>query len=140
MDLVTEENTEGNYGRLISMIYALSSEMEKDKNKKDSISEFKELHDSFYKKTKLAGPQEQLLNAYDSIRKMMNRPTYYGVCETESFDNVNDTIDIIKSKYHIELTANDVTKIVQEIDSLESLAKKHGTNADVIYHVKAMYR
>jgi len=139
-DLTTNKETDGNYGKLISMIYALSSEMEKDKNKEDSIKEFKELHDAFNKKTKLAGPQEQLLDAHDAIRKMMQKPTYYGVCETDSYDNVNDTIDLIKSQYGVELTAHDISNIVVELDSLESLAKKHGTNEDIIYHVKAIYR
>ena len=139
-DLTTNKETDGNYGKLISMIYALSSEMEKDKNKEDSIKEFKELHDAFNKKTKLAGPQEQLLDAHDAIRKMMQKPTYYGVCETDSYDNVNDTIDLIKSQYGVELSAHDISNIVVELDSLESLAKKHGTNEDIIYHVKAIYR
>ena len=139
-ELTSNKETDGNYGKLISMIYALSSEMEKDKNKEDSIKELKELHEAFNRKTKLAGPQEQLLDAHDAIRKMMTRPTYYGVCETDSYDNVNDTIDLIKSQYNVELTAYDISTIVDEIDSLESLAKKHGTNEDVIYHVKAMYR
>ena len=98
------------------------------------------MHEAFNRKTKLAGPQEQLLDAHDAIRKMMKRPPYYGVCETDSYDNVNDTIDLIKSQYNVELTAYDISTIVDEIDSLESLAKKHGTNEDVIYHVKAMYR
>ena len=139
-ELTSNKETDGNYGKLISMIYALSSEMEKDKNKEDSIKEFKELHDAFNKKTKLAGPQEQLLDAHDAIRKMMRKPTYYGVCETDSYDNVNDTIDLIKSEYGVELSAHDISNIVTELDSLESLAKKHGTNEDIIYHVKAIYR
>ena len=139
-ELTSNKETDGNYGKLISMIYALSSEMEKDKNKEDSIKEFKELHDAFNEKTKLAGPQEQLLDAHDAIRKMMQKPTYYGVCETDSYDNVNDTIDLIKSEYGVELSAHDISNIVIELDSLESLAKKHGTNEDVIYHVKAIYR
>ena len=139
-DLVTEDDIDGNYPKLIAMIYAMSSEMEKDANKKEQIQRFKRLHSSFDDKIKLSEHQEKLLFAYDSIRKMMDKPVYYGVSETDSFDNINDTIDIIKGKYHIELTANDIQKIVQEVDSLESLAKKHGTNEDVIYHVKAMFR
>jgi len=139
-ELTSKEDVTGNYGKMIAMIYAVSSEMKKDRNKEDSIAEFKELHEDFDKRTKLAGPQEKILHAHDAIRKMMDKPTYYGVCDVESYDSVNDTIDLMKSKYNIQLTAHDVTNIVEEIDSLESLAKKHGTNEDVIYHVKAMYR
>ena len=139
-ELTSKEDVAGNYGKLIAMIYSVSSEMKKDKTKEDSIAEFKELHDDFNKRTKLAGPQGQLLDAHDAIRKMMNKPTYYGICDVESYDSVNDTIDLMKSEYGIQLTAHDITNIVEEIDSLESLAKKHGTNEDVIYHVKAMYR
>jgi len=38
------------------------------------------------------------------------------------------------------LTCNDIVKMVEEVDSFESLAKRLGTNSEVIYHVKALYR
>ena len=114
--------------------------MKKDSNKKEEVETFMRLHKSFEDKIKLSQTQEKLLFAYDGIRKMMQKPTYYGICSVDSFDNVSDTIDLIKSKYRLDVTANDITRIVEEVDSLDSLAKKHGTNEDVIYHIKAMYR
>ena len=139
-ELVTEEDVKSNYIRLIGLIYATASEMKKDSNKKEEVETFMRLHKSFEDKIKLSQTQEKLLFAYDGIRKMMQKPTYYGICSVDSFDNVSDTIDLIKSKYRLDVTANDITRIVEEVDSLDSLAKKHGTNEDVIYHIKAMYR
>ena len=139
-ELVTDEKVKGNYPKLIAMIYAFSSEMKKDKNKEEEVTRFKRLHEAFDDKIKLSDTQDKLLTAYDAIRKMMDKPIYYGVSELDSFDNVNDTIDIIKEEHNIELSVNDITNIVEEVDSLESIAKKHGTNEDVIYHVKALYR
>jgi len=139
-DLITKDEVVGNYPKLLAMIYAMSSELEKDSTKKDEVLRFKRLHESYDDKIKLSDTQNKLLNAYDAIRKMMNRPTYYAICELDSFDNVNDTIDIIKEEHNVELSVNDVYNMVEEVDSLESLAKKHGTNEDVVYHVKALFR
>jgi hypothetical protein len=139
-DLVSQEDVKGNYTKLINTIYALASEFKKDPNKKEQMEEFKNLHGSFDDRIKLASTQVKLLTAYDAIRKMMSKPTYYAVCELDSFDNVNDTIDIIKQEHNVELSVNDIYSMVEEVDSLESLAKKHGTNEDVVYHVKALFR
>lgn len=139
-ELTTEEDVKGTYISLIGLIYSTASEMKKDANKKEEIERFMRLHSSFEDKIKLSATQEKLLVAYDGIRKMMNRPIYYGVCDLGSFNNISDTIDMVKSEYKLDITANDITKIVEEVDSLDSLAKKHGTNEDVIYHIKALYR
>ena len=57
-----------------------------------------------------------------------------------SYDDISDTIDIIKEDYNIELISTDIIGIVNEFDTMKTLAKKYGTKEDVIYHVKALYR
>ena len=89
---------------------------------------------------KLASEHEMILTAHDEIRKMLGKPIYYNNCELDRFENMSDTIDLIKSKYKIDLTSNDIVKMGEEIDSFESLAKRLGTNSEVIYHVKSLYR
>ena len=77
---------------------------------------------------------------HDEIRKMVGKPVYYSLGAPDNFDNINATIDLMKSKYDIELTANDVIGIIYEFDSLSSIGKKFGTNEEVVYHVKSLYR
>jgi len=40
----------------------------------------------------------------------------------------------------MELTGSDISGIVHEFDSMETIAKRYGVNTNVVYHVKAMYR
>ena len=83
--------------------------------------------------------QTNVLEAHDEIRKMLGKPIYYNTCQTDNFDNVSDTIDIIKEDYNIELISTDIIGIVNEFDTMKTLAKKYGTKEDVIYHVTALY-
>ena len=106
---------------------------------KKETKRFLELHKTIMDRVMLS-EQTKILSVHDEIRKMMGKPIYYGDCEINSYDNVNDTITLIKDIHKVELTATDITGIVSECDSLNSIAKKYGTTENVAYHVKALYR
>ena len=82
----------------------------------------------------------KILIAHDEIRKKSNKPIYYANCRLNDYDTMQDTIEIIKSKYNVEVNANDIVGIVNEFESMESLGKKYGLNENTIYHIKALYR
>ena len=88
----------------------------------------------------LMSEQTKILDAHDEIRKMLGKPIYYNNACIDSFENVSDTIDIIKSEYNVNLTATDNKGVVEELDSMNSIAKKYGTHEEVVYRVKAMFR
>ena len=88
----------------------------------------------------LMSEQTKILDAHDEIRKMLGKPIYYNNACIDSFENVSDTIDIIKSEYNVNLTATDIKGVVEELDSMNSIAKKYGTHEEVVYRVKAMFR
>ena len=71
---------------------------------------------------------------------MIGKPIYYNTCQLDSFTHINDTIDLMKEEYKVELTGSDISGIVHEFDSMEIIAKRYGVNTNVVYHVKAMYR
>lgn len=127
------------YYQLLWLLYEFRDEFKTNRYTKEAINNFEKAYENQRNK-KLASEHEMILTAHDEIRKMLGKPVYYNNCELDSFDNMSDTIDLIKGKYKIDLTSNDIVKMVEEIDSFESLAKRLGTNSEVIYHVKSLYR
>ena len=124
---------------LINTIWYFREELEKNQYINESISALLSLIESWGHFTK-SELEINLMFAHDEIRKMVGKPIYYSLGVPTSFDNVNATIDLVKSKYKIELSANDVIGIVDEFDSLKSTANKFGVNEEVVYHVKSLYR
>ena len=128
------------YHTILAIIYQFSHEFEKNPHLRKEIAEFK----SEYKQqsdVKLASiEQTSVMIAHDAIRKMLGKPIYYNECQVDSIDDVIDTIDIMKAEYGIDMTSHDIIGIVDEFDSFESIAKKYGTNKNIVYRIKAMYR
>jgi len=81
-----------------------------------------------------------LLESHDSIRKMLNKPVYYGISKLDNFYHVNSAIDNIHQIHKIELTANDIESIVTELDAMSSIAKKHGISEETVYYLKGNFR
>ena len=127
------------YYQILWLLYEFREEFKTNRYSKEAMKNFQRAYENQRDK-KLASEHEMILTAHDEIRKMLGKPIYYNNCELDRFENMSDTIDLIKSKYKIDLTSNDIVKMVEEIDSFESLAKRLGTNSEVIYHVKSLYR
>ena len=88
----------------------------------------------------LLSQQRDILIVHDEIRKMNNKPIHFSYRSLDDYDDVNYTIDLIKSKYRQDITATDITHIVTELDSINSISKKHGLGEELIYHIKGLYR
>ena len=128
------------YHQVLWLIYKFKEQFLKNPYTKTQMEDFVKAY-SNQSDMKLASyAQTNILEAHDSIRKMLGKPIYYNTCRLDSFDHMNDTIDIVKENYNIEITSSDVVGIVNEFDTMETLAKKYGTKPDVIYHIKALYR
>ena len=80
------------------------------------------------------------LHAHDTIRKMMKKPLYYGISSVNDFDDMQETISIMKSKFNTDLTAMEVEGIVSEIDSMQNLSSKYGISTEGVYYLKAIHR
>ena len=128
------------YHQVLWLIYKFKEQFLKNPYTKTQMEDFVKAY-SNQSDMKLASyAQTNILEAHDSIRKMLGKPIYYNTCRLDSFYHMNDTIDIVKENYNIEITSSDVVGIVNEFDTMETLAKKYGTKPDVIYHIKALYR
>ena len=84
--------------------------------------------------------ENNILVAHDTIRKIVGKPTYFAFGDTSDFDDVNNTIDVVKKSYNVELMPIEIENIVNDFNSHRELSKKYGLSEEVIYRVKAMYR
>ena len=109
---------------------------------RDVISKILQAYDNLIRKKLLVkGDLEyKILEAHDSIRKMMNKPVYYGLGNIDNFDDVVKTIDVAKEDYDINLTALDVENINSEFGAYREIGRKHGVSAEVVYFIKANFR
>jgi hypothetical protein len=82
----------------------------------------------------------KILEAHDSIRKMMDKPVYYGLGNIDSFEDVTQTIDLAKKDYDINLTALDVENINSNFGAYKDIGRQYGVPAEVVYFIKANFR
>tara|TARA_R110000850_G_scaffold6237_3_gene24604 strand:- start:5358 stop:8126 length:2769 start_codon:yes stop_codon:yes gene_type:complete len=82
----------------------------------------------------------KILDAHDMIRKLVNKPIYFGVCKTNNFEQVNNVLTILKSEHNVELTPFELESIVEEQDAHRNLSVKHGVSTDVVYYIKGNFR
>ena len=128
------------YHSVLKMIYKFGNQFKKNPYIAKQYERFEDAYRNQSDMKLASVAQTKILEAHDEIRKMMNKPIYYNTCDLDNFNHINDTIDIMKEQYRVELTGSDITGIVNEFDSMETIAKRYGVNSNLVYHVKAMYR
>jgi len=79
----------------------------KDRKKKEEIKTFYELVEGIREPFKLSQQQKDILIAHDEIRKMLKRPVHYSYRSLSDYDDINNTIELVKSKYNQDITATD---------------------------------
>jgi hypothetical protein len=82
----------------------------------------------------------KILDAHDSIRKMMGKPVYYNTSKTHNFDQVNSTIEIMKSDFNVDVSAHEINLIVNEVNSMDDISTRHGIPKEGVYFIKANFR
>ena len=82
----------------------------------------------------------KILSAHDSFRIIKGMPVYYGLKSPYCFDGMNNSIDSIKNKFAVDITAMEVNYILEEIDSFSNIAKSVGVSEELVYYVKADFR
>ena len=118
---------------------SIISDIEGTKNK-NIYKEFqKALGDLVMKITK-SKEEINLLEAHDSIRKMLNKPVYYKHGKLDNFDHVDRALSIMKSHFNVDLTVLELESIVNEVDSMKSIGSKYGMSSEGVYFLKANFR
>jgi len=128
------------YYTVLRMIYKFGNQYKKNPYITKQYERFENAYRNQSDMKLASVAQTKILEAHDEIRKMLKKPIYYNTCDLDNFTHINDTIEIMKEEYKVELTGSDITGIVSEFDSMETIAKRYGVNSNLVYHVKAMYR
>tara|TARA_R110002012_G_scaffold80818_2_gene204746 strand:+ start:3178 stop:6012 length:2835 start_codon:yes stop_codon:yes gene_type:complete len=82
----------------------------------------------------------KILDAHDSIRKMMGKPVYFNTSKLDNFEHANEAIDIMKKSFNIDITAHEISQIVNEVNSFEEISIKHGVPKEGVYFLKGTFR
>lgn len=81
-----------------------------------------------------------LLQAHDSIRKMLGKPVYYNTSKLDNFEHVNTAMTVLKRDYNLDVSAIEVENIVSDFGSMDDIATKHGVSPESVYFLKGNFR
>ena len=126
--------------KIIKYIHTYKEDFKHNDTLRARMKEFLEITTNKIDTLMLSDMERNFLNSHDEIRKMLGKPIYYARCRVDDIDNIGDTIDLMKSEYNIEVTANDIIGIVSDFNSMNQLGKKYGVNDETVYHIKSLYR
>ena len=82
----------------------------------------------------------KLLSAHDGLRLIKGMPIHYGFKSLYSFEGVSSMVDELSLNHGIDITAMDIAKAVETIDSYESIGNDIGISEESVYIIKANFR
>ena len=103
-----------------------------------AILEFNEMRDAF--EIVKSETELDILNAHDSIRKMIGKPIYYNTSKLDNFDHMSIAIDSMQKRFKVDVNAFEVENIVNDFGSLEYIGEKYGVPSESVYFLKANFR
>ena len=83
---------------------------------------------------------DKLLEVHDTLRILKGEPIYKGSHDLEDFDSMERAILKIYNKFNLDVSASEVTAIVDDIDSYDSISKAYGISPEQVYYIKANFR
>ena len=83
---------------------------------------------------------KKMLETHDNIRKMVGKPVYYNTSSLDNYDHINAAIDIMKSDYNVDISAHEISSIVNDIDSFGEIGIRNGVPKESVYFLKANFR
>ena len=104
------------------------------------ISDFLKAKEKYENKPNKSLEKSMMLKAHDEVRHMLNKPVYYNTSSLDDYDHTNVAIDIMKTKYNVDVTAHEIHLIVHEVNSLSEIGIKHGIPKESVYFLKANFR
>ena len=70
----------------------------------------------------------------------MGKPVYFNTSKLDNFEHAEEAINIMKKSFNIDVTAHEITQIVNEVNSLEEISIKHGVPKEGVYFLKGTFR
>ena len=82
----------------------------------------------------------RILEAHDSLRILKGKPIYYATRNENNFDHVEDMLVKMQTEHNLDMTANELVNVVNEIDSFNNISKAYGISNEHVYLIKANFR
>lgn len=83
---------------------------------------------------------DKLLAVHDSIRIIKNQPIHYSFKRLDEIDHLDMMIAKMEKEYNLDISANEISNIVNKIDSFSSISKEYGISTEHVYVIKANFR
>ena len=103
----------------------------------DQVKELNQQYKRLAKKKK--DINSQILETHDVIRKTLGKPIYYGMCDLTDIGDVSYVLKRLSNRGY-DLTAMELTNMVESISSLDRIAKSFGVNEETVYLAKGLCR
>ena len=100
----------------------------------------KKLDFNFNRLSKSKDIRNKILEAHDAFRILKGMPIYYGRGDLSDIDDVSSVANFIRNDMGINIVANEIVKMVEEVDSFANIATNIGVTEETVYFVKANFR
>ena len=108
--------------------------------KKKLFEQVKKLNNNYKKLAKKKKDiNSQILETHDVIRKSFGKPIYYGMNDLTDIEDTSYVLKRLSSRGY-DLTAVELTAIVESISSFDRIAKSFGVNEETVYLAKGLCR
>ena len=83
---------------------------------------------------------DKLLAVHDSIRLLKKQPIYHSFKRLDDVDHLDSMISKMEKDYNLDISASEITGIVNTINSFDSISKAYGISSEHVYVIKANFR
>lgn len=83
---------------------------------------------------------DKLLAVHDSIRLLKKQPIYHSFNRLDDVDHLDSMISKMEKDYNLDISASEITGIVNTINSFDSISKAYGISSEHVYVIKANFR
>ena len=83
---------------------------------------------------------DKLLAVHDSIRLLKKQPIYHSFKRLDEIDHLESMISKMEKDYNLDISASEITGIVNTVNSFDSISKAYGIGTEHVYVIKANFR
>ena len=92
------------------------------------------------KEIKKSEIQRKILSVHDAIRLIKNEPIFYSKKKLDNIEHIGEMINKMEKEYHLDISASEISSIVNDVDSFNSISKSYGISTEHVYVIKANFR
>ena len=82
----------------------------------------------------------KILSVHDAIRLIKNQPVFYSRKRVDNIEHMEEMINKMEREYNLDISASEMSSIVNDVDSFNSISKSYGISTEHVYVIKANFR